>query len=63
MGCRWGIEGQLHGVRDVVYDEDRSQVRTGNGARVMTGLRNLAIAVPRLTLDAIRAPGRTKVTA
>ena len=26
----WGIENQLHWVRDVAYDEDRSQVRTGN---------------------------------
>jgi hypothetical protein len=24
---------------DVVYDEDRSQIRTGNGSRVMAGLR------------------------
>ncbi len=31
----WAIEDRLHWVRDVVYDEDRSQVRTGNGPRVM----------------------------
>jgi hypothetical protein len=36
-------------VRDVTYDEDRSQVRTGNGPRVMASLRNLAIAILRLT--------------
>ncbi len=30
-------------------DEDRSQVRTGNGPRVMATLRNLAIAILRLT--------------
>jgi predicted transposase YbfD/YdcC len=34
---------------DVTYDEDRSQVRTGNGPRVMASLRNLAIAILRLT--------------
>jgi hypothetical protein len=37
------------GVRDVTYDQNRSQVRTGNGPRVMAGLRNLAITVLRLT--------------
>jgi hypothetical protein len=26
----WGIENALHRVLDVTYDEDRSQVRTGN---------------------------------
>jgi hypothetical protein len=44
----WGIEDRLHWVRDVTYDEDRSQVRTGNGPRVMASLRNLAIAILRL---------------
>ena len=43
----WGIEDRLHW--DVTYDEDRSQVRTGNGPRVMASLRNLAIAILRLT--------------
>ena len=45
----WLIEDQLHWVRDVTYDEDRSQVRTGNGPRVMASLRNLAITIVRLT--------------
>jgi predicted transposase YbfD/YdcC len=45
----WSIEDRLHWVRDVVYDEDRSQVRTGNGPRVMASLRNLAISILRLT--------------
>ena len=31
------------------WDEDRSQVRTGNGPRVMASLRNLAITILRLT--------------
>ncbi len=34
----WLIEDRLHWVRDVVYDEDRSQVRAGNGPRVMASL-------------------------
>ncbi len=45
----WGIENRLHWVRDVTYDEDRSQVRTGNAAHVMATLRNLAISIHRLT--------------
>lgn len=45
----WSIEVQLHWVRDTAWDEDRSQVRTANGPRIMASLRNLAIAVLRLT--------------
>ena len=43
----WGIETRLHYVRDMTYDEDRSQVRTGNGPRTMATLRNLAIGLLR----------------
>jgi len=44
----WGIENKLHWVRDVTFDEDRSQVRTGAGPQVMATLRNLAISLLRL---------------
>ena len=44
----WSIENRLHWVRDVTFDEDRSQIRKGNGPRVMASLRNLAISVLRL---------------
>lgn len=44
----WEIENRLHWVRDVTFDEDRSQVRTGSGPRVMATLRNLAISLLRL---------------
>ena len=44
----WGIENRLHWVRDVTYDEDRSQIRTGNGPAMMAGLRNFAISLMRL---------------
>ena len=27
----WGIEDRLHWVRDMAFDEDRSQVRTASG--------------------------------
>jgi predicted transposase YbfD/YdcC len=45
----WGIEDRLHWVRDMTYDEDRSQIRTANGPHVMASLRNLAITILRLT--------------
>ncbi len=44
----WGIENQLHWVRDVVFDEDRHQLRTGHGPQVMATLRNTAISLFRL---------------
>ena len=42
----WGIES-LHWVRDVTFDEDRSQARTGTLPRVLATLRNLAISIIR----------------
>ena len=44
----WAIEDRLHWIRDVIYDEDRSQTRTASGPRVMATLRNLAISILRL---------------
>ncbi|CAN5410795.1 hypothetical protein BH23ACT6_BH23ACT6_18610 [soil metagenome] len=52
----WGIWGylplaganRLHWVRDVSYDEDRSQVRTSHAPAVMATLRNTAISLLRL---------------
>jgi predicted transposase YbfD/YdcC len=44
----WSIENKIHWVRDVTYDEDRSQIRTGTGPQVMAALRNLAISALRL---------------
>jgi predicted transposase YbfD/YdcC len=44
----WSIENRSHWVRDVTFDEDRSQIRTGNAPRVMASLRNLAIGLLRL---------------
>lgn len=43
----WSIENSLHWVRDVTFDEDRSQVRTGTTPRVLATLRNLAISAIR----------------
>ncbi len=52
----WTIENALHWVRDVTYDEDRHQLRAGNGPQVMATLRNTAISLLRLT-------GWTSITA
>lgn len=43
----WAIENQSHWVRDVTFDEDRSQVRCGNIPHVMAALRNTAIGLLR----------------
>ena len=61
----WHVENELHWVRDVTYDADRSQIRTSTGPQVMASLRNLAVTVLRLSgvtilvahADASRSPG------
>jgi len=44
----WQIENRLHYVRDVTYDEDRSQVRRARRPHAMATLRNVAISLLRL---------------
>jgi hypothetical protein len=44
----WGIENRLHWVRDVTFDEDRCQIRTGAAPQVMAALRNMVIGLFRL---------------
>jgi predicted transposase YbfD/YdcC len=51
---QWSIES-LHWIRDTLYQEDKSTVRTRSGPRVMAALRNLAIG-------ALRLAGRIDVT-
>jgi hypothetical protein len=41
-------QNRLHWIRDVVFAEDHSQIRTGNGPAVMATLRNLAVSRHRL---------------
>jgi hypothetical protein len=52
----WSIENRIHWVRDVTYDEDRSQIRTGTGPETMAALRNAAIST-------LRATGITNISA
>ena len=44
----WSIENRSHYVRDMVYDEDRRQLRKGKGPHMMACLRNFAISLLRL---------------
>lgn len=50
----WHVENRTHHVRDTTFDEDRSQIRTGNAPRTMAALRNLAI-------DTFRADGHANI--
>jgi hypothetical protein len=52
----WGIENRLHYVRDVTFNEDRSQVRTGAAPQGMATIRNLALAL-------LRRAGHTNIAA
>jgi hypothetical protein len=54
--AHWTIENRLHWVRDVTFDEDRSQIRRGAGPQVMATLRNLAISLLRLAGAPLIAP-------
>jgi predicted transposase YbfD/YdcC len=44
----WRIENRSHWVRDVTFDEDRSQVRCGSTPEVMAAFRNTAIGLLRV---------------
>jgi predicted transposase YbfD/YdcC len=52
----WHIENKSHWVRDVTYDEDRSQVRCGSIPQVMAAMRNAAIGL-------MRCAGETNIAA
>ena len=54
--AHWTIENRLHWVRDVTFDEDRSQIRQGAGPQVMATLRNLATSLLRLAGAPLIAP-------
>ena len=56
---QWQIENKSHWVRDVTFDEDRSQVRCGNIPQVMAALRNTTIGLLRYAgYSNIAAAGR-----
>lgn len=41
----WGIENTLHWTLDVIFAEDRSRIRTGNGPEIASIFRKLALMV------------------
>lgn len=43
----WQIENKSHYVRDVTFEEDRSQVRCGNLPQVLSAVRNVCIGLLR----------------
>jgi predicted transposase YbfD/YdcC len=47
LRCHWHIENKSHWVRDVTFDEDRSQVRCGSIPQVMAAMRNTVIGLMR----------------
>ena len=46
--AHWGIENRLHWVRDVTFDEDRCQVRSGSAPQVLSAIRNTVIGLLRI---------------
>lgn len=52
----WGIENRVHWVRDVTFDEDRCQIRTGAAPQVLAACRNLVIGL-------LRTAGNTNIAA
>lgn len=43
LRLHWGIENEVHYVRDVSLGEDDSRVRTGSSPQVLAALRNTAL--------------------
>jgi hypothetical protein len=52
----WSIENTSYWVRDVAFDEDRSQVRCGSIPQVMAAFRNT-------TMGLMRCAGKTNIAA
>lgn len=52
----WTIENRCHYVRDVTFEEDRSQARCGSVPQVLAALRNTAIGL-------LRRAGHTNIAA
>jgi len=44
----WYVENKLHWVLDVIFKEDYSRVRTGNGAENLTTIRKIALNTIRM---------------
>lgn len=51
----WGIENQLHGVRDGTFAEDACRVRSGDAPQVLAAIRNMVLLVLNRTGKGNRA--------
>jgi predicted transposase YbfD/YdcC len=47
----WGIENKLHWTLDVTFNEDRSRLRVGHGAKNMAVVRHFALNLVRQLAD------------
>ena len=52
---QWGIENQLHWVRDETLREDACRVRSGAAPQILAGLRNAVVHLLRTVDDNCRA--------
>lgn len=52
----WTVENKLHWVKDVTFDEDHCQLRTGRTHHLMTIFRNLTLSLLRLNNHSAIAP-------
>ena len=48
----WCIENRLHWVKDVTFDEDRCQVRSGAAPQVLSAIRNTVVGLLRIAGNA-----------
>jgi hypothetical protein len=53
---QWEIENSLHRMLDVIFAEDRSRIRTGNGPEIASIFRKVALMVDEPTgCEALRS--------
>ncbi|WP_335645191.1 ISAs1 family transposase [Azospirillum humicireducens] len=49
--AHWGIENRLHWVLDVVFHDDLTRLRSGNGPQNMAIIRHIAMNLVRMPAD------------
>jgi predicted transposase YbfD/YdcC len=59
----WGIENRLHWSLDVTFNEDRSPLRVGHGAKNMAVVRHFALNLVRKVADKRSIKRRRKYAA
>jgi predicted transposase YbfD/YdcC len=54
----WSIENRLHWVKDVIQNEDKSGIKSGNGVEILSLLKNIAINICRERgFDSVKSAG------